>query len=70
MKQILNLKKKIKREIQKKGEQIIRDFDEENDIQIYILNNDVSDIIDIYHSLGKKVIDIFHGVYISCVFKR
>ena len=60
--------KKIKREIQKKDEQIIRDFDEENDIQIYILNNDVSDIIDIYHSLGKKVIGIFHGVYISCVF--
>ena len=60
--------KKIKREIQKKEEQIIRDFDEANDIQIYVLNNDVSYIVDIYQSLGKKVIGIFHGVYLSCVF--
>ena len=60
--------KKVKREIQKKEEQIIRDFDEANDIQIYILNNDVSDSIEIYQSLGKKVVGIFHGVYLSCVF--
>ena len=54
--------KKVKREIQKKDEQIIRDFDEANDIQIYILNNDVSNLIEIYKSLGKKVIGVFHGV--------
>jgi hypothetical protein len=60
--------KKVKREIQKKDEQTIRDFDEANDIQIYVMNNDVSNLIDIYHSLGKKVIGIFHGVYLSCVF--
>ena len=60
--------KKVKREIQKKDEQLIRDFDEANDIQIYILNNDVSNTIEIYKSLGKKVIGIFHGVYLSCVF--
>ena len=60
--------KKVKREIQKKDEQIIRDFDEANDIQIYILNNDVSNTIEIYKSLGKKVIGVFHGVYLSCVF--
>ena len=60
--------KKVKREIQKKDEQIIRDFDEANDIQIYIINNDVSNIVDLYQSLGKKVIGIFHGVYLSCVF--
>ena len=60
--------KKVKRVIQKKEEKIIRDFDEANDIQIYVLNNDISDIVDIYKSLGKKVIGIFHGVYLSCVF--
>ena len=60
--------KKVKREIQKKNEEIMRDFDEANDIQIYILNNDVSNALDIYKSLGKKVIGIFHGVYLSCVF--
>ena len=60
--------KKVKREIQKKDEQVIRDFDEANDIQIYVLNNDVSETVDIYQSLGKKVIGIFHGVYLSCVF--
>ena len=60
--------KKVKREIQKKDEQVIRDFDEANDIQIYVLNNDVSNLVDIYQSLGKKVIGIFHGVYLSCTF--
>ena len=60
--------KKVKREIQKKEEQTIRDFDEAHDIQIYVMNNDVSNLLDIYHSLGKKVIGIFHGVYLSCVF--
>ena len=60
--------KKVKRVIQKKNAQVIRDFDEANDIQIYIMNNDVSDLLDLYHSLGKKVIGIFHGVYLSCVF--
>ncbi len=60
--------KKVKREIQNKDEQVIRDFDEANDIQIYVLNNDVSNTVDLYQSLGKKVIGIFHGVYLSCVF--
>ena len=63
-----NYHKKVKRVIQKRDQRAIRDFDEANDIQIYIMNNDVSDSIDLYHSLGKKVIGIFHGVYLSCVF--
>ena len=63
-----NYNKKVKRVIQKKDELTIRDFDEANDIQIYVLNNDVSNLVDIYQSLGKKVIGIFHGVYLSCVF--
>jgi len=65
-----NYNKKVKRFILKKDLQVIKDFDEENDIQIYILNNDLSDVIDIYHSFGKKVIGIFHGVYLSCVFSN
>ena len=62
--------KKIKRHIVKKEFEAIKDFDEENDIEIYILNNDISPIIDYYHSFGKKVIGIFHGVYLSCVFQN
>ena len=62
--------KKIKRHIIRKDFQSIKDFDEENDIDIYIINNDVSDIINFYHSFGKKVIGIFHGVFISCVFQN
>ena len=62
--------KKVKRVIQKKNQQDIRDFDEANDIQIYIMNNDVSDLLNLYHSLGKKVIGIFHGAYLSYVFTQ
>jgi len=65
-----NYNKKVKRIILKKDLQVMKDFDEENDIQIYILNNDLSDAIDIYHSFGKKVIGIFHGVYLSCAFSN
>ena len=46
----------------------IKNFDEENNIQLYILNNDVSDYIDIFHSYGKKVIGIYHGAYLSSIF--
>ena len=62
--------KKIKRHIIPKELQSLKDFDDEYDIDIYITNNDLSDIIDIYHSFGKKVIGIFHGVFISCVFQN
>ena len=65
-----NYNKKIKREILKKDFQAMKDFDEAHDIQIYIINNDLSNTIDIYHSFGKKVIGIFHGVYLSCVFQN
>ena len=62
--------KKIKRHIIPKDFQSLKDFDDEYDIDIYITNNDLSNIIDIYHSFGKKVIGIFHGVFISCIFQN
>ena len=62
--------KKIKRHIIKKDLQSMKDFDDEYDIDIYIINNDLSNTIDIYHSFGKKVIGIFHGVFLSCVFQN
>ena len=46
------------------------DFDEANDIDIYIFNNEYTSAVDIYHSLGKKAIVIFHGVFLSCVFSN
>ena len=60
--------KGVKRVIQKKDQKEIEEFDRMNNIDIYILNNDLSNFIDIYKSLGKKVIGIFHGVFYSCIF--
>ena len=62
--------KKVKRIVMKRDFQAIKDCDEENDIQIYILSNDLSDYIDIYHSFGKKVIGIFHGTYLQSIFSN
>lgn len=64
-----NYNKKVKRVIQTKDYESIKNFDEENDIDIYILNNVFSDSSQIYHSFGKKVIEIFHGVFLSNVFQ-
>ena len=58
----------VKRVIQKKTKEEIAKFDKENKIQIYVLNNDLSDYIEIYKSLNKKVVGIFHGVFLSCIF--
>ena len=58
----------VKRVVQKKDQKAIEEFDRMNNIDIYILNNDISNYIDIYKSLGKKVIGIFHGVFYSCIF--
>jgi len=58
----------VTRVIQKKNKEEIKKFDKEKKIQIYVLNNDLTEYIDIYKSLNKKVIGIFHGVYLSCVF--
>lgn len=60
--------KGVKRIIQKKDKKNIEEFDKINNIDIYILNNDLSNFIDIYKSLGKKIIGIFHGVFLSCIF--
>jgi len=63
------LNRKVKRIITKMDTQQMIDVDHSNNIDIYILNNDASkDYIDTYRSLGKKVIGIFHGVYLSCIF--
>ena len=61
--------KDVKRIVQqKKNLKTIKELDKENDFQIYVLNNDVSNYIDMYKSLGKKVVGIFHGVFLSCIF--
>ena len=61
--------KNIKRVILEDNYQYIKNFDDINNIQIYIVNNDIS-TIDMYHSFGKKVIGIYHGVYLSCIFNN
>ena len=58
----------VHRVIQKKDKNEIEMFDKEKNIQIYILNNDISNFVEIYKSLGKKIIGIFHGVFLSCIF--
>ena len=58
----------VKRVIQKKDKNEIVKFDQENQIQIYVLNNDLTDHIELYKSLNKKVVGIFHGVFLSCIF--
>ena len=63
------LNNKVKRIISKMETKNMIEVDHANDIDIYILNNDASKhLINTYWSLGKKVIGIFHGVYLSCVF--
>ena len=61
--------KKIKRVKLNVDLNSIKNFDEENNIQIYILNNDASENIDIFHSYGKKVIGIYHGAYLSSILQ-
>jgi glycosyltransferase involved in cell wall biosynthesis len=63
------INRKVKRIITKIDTKQMIDVDQENNIDIYILNNDATkNFIDTYRSLGKKVIGIFHGVYLSCIF--
>ena len=58
----------VKRVIQIKNKFEIKRFDKKNNIQFYVLNNDLTENIETYKSLGKKVIGIFHGVFLSCIF--
>ena len=62
--------KKVKREILQWSLEELKNFDEANDIQIYILLNDLSETIDLYKSLGRKVIGIFNGEYFSCIYSN
>ena len=60
--------KDVIRIIQKKDEKEVTEWDKSHNVDIYILNNDVSTYLETYKSLGKKVIGIFHGVFFSCIF--
>ena len=60
--------KDVKKVVQKKDEKEVIEWDKNHNIDIYILNNDVSEYLETYRSLGKKVIGIFHGVFFSCIF--
>ena len=60
--------KDVIRIIQKKDEKEVTEWDKNHNVDIYILNNDVSTYVETYKSLGKKVIGIFHGVFFSCIF--
>ena len=60
--------KDVIRIIQKKDEKTVAEWDKTHDVDIYILNNDVSTYLETYKSLGKKIIGIFHGVFLSCIF--
>ena len=60
--------KKVLRIVQKKDEKEITQWDKTHNVDIYILNNDVSTYLETYKSLGKKIIGIFHGVFFSCIF--
>ena len=60
--------KDVKKVVQKKDEKEVVDWDRAHNIDIYILNNDISNYLEAYKSLGKKVIGIFHGVFYSCIF--
>ena len=62
--------KKVKREIIKWNLDEMRNFDEANDIQIYILLNDLSETIELFKSLGKKVVGIFNVEYFSCIYSN
>ena len=48
---------------------LIRKFNEETNVKYYVIHNiiDPKDI-NFYKSLGKKIIDINHGTYLSCVY--
>ena len=60
--------KGVLRIIQKKDEKEVAEWDKTHNVDIYIINNDVSTYLETYKSLGKKVIGIFHGVFFSCIF--
>ena len=62
--------KKIKRIVQNINFQTIKDLDENNNIEIYILNNEISELTDIFKSFGKKVIGIYHAVYFSPIYNN
>ena len=49
----------------------IEKFDKNSNVKYYVLHNELdANKIKWYKSLGKKVIDIMHGVYLSCVYSN
>ena len=48
---------------------LIKKFNEETNVKYYVIHNIIEPKeINWYKSLGKKIIDINHGVYLSCVY--
>jgi len=48
---------------------LIKKFDETSNVKFYVLHNIIEpDVIKFYKKLGKKIIDINHGTYLSCVY--
>ena len=47
----------------------IKKFDENSNVKYYVLHNEIDpNKINWFKSLGKKIIDINHGTYLSCVY--
>ena len=47
----------------------IKKFDESSNVKYYVLHNEIDpNKINWFKSLGKKIIDINHGTYLSCVY--
>ena len=62
--------KKVNRVILKWNLEEMKNFDEANDIEIYLLLNDLSQTIDLFKSLEKKVVGVYNGEYFSCIYSN
>ena len=64
-----NIDKKVKAYKIFGNHTLIRKFNEETNVKYYVIHNIIDPReINFYKSLGKKVIDINHGTYLTCVY--
>ncbi len=64
-----NVDKKVKQLPIFGNETKIKKFDETYNVKFYVLHNIIEpNVIKFYKGLGKKIIDINHGTYLSCVY--
>ena len=50
---------------------LIKKFDQESNVKYYVLHNEIDPRqINWFKSLGKKIIDINHGTFLSCVYSN